>query len=60
MPDFTPSLHFRFLASGLTTRPLALLLLGLLPLAGAAQQTAPLTGTVHGEAGAPVEFATLT
>ncbi|WP_460501467.1 TonB-dependent receptor, partial [Hymenobacter agri] len=55
MPDSTPSLHF----SGLKTRSLALLL-ALLPFAAAAQQPATLTGTVHGAAGAPVEFATLT
>ena len=31
-----------------------------MPLAGAAQQTVPLTGTVRGAAGVPVEFVTLT
>lgn len=35
-------------------------MLGLTPLAGVAQQTASLTGTVRGEAGAPMEFVTLT
>ena len=60
MPDCTPSLHSRFPGIVLITRQLLLLALGLLPLAGAAQPTAPLTGTVRGEAGAPLEFVTLT
>ena len=59
MPDFTPSPHF-FCSISLIIKRLMLLLLGLLPLAGAAQQAAPLTGTVRGSAGAPIEFATLT
>ena len=60
MPDSTPSLHLHLPCFTFPIRRLPLLLLGLLPLTGAAQQTAPLTGTVRAEAGTAVEFATLT
>ena len=60
MPDFTPSLRCLFPSSVSVVRQLSLFVLGLLPLAGAAQKTAPLSGTVRGEAGTPVEFVTLT
>ncbi|MCI1187471.1 TonB-dependent receptor [Hymenobacter sp. DH14] len=60
MPDFTPSLHCLAPSYSLVTRQLPLLLLGLVPLAGVAQQTAPLIGTVRSETGAPIEFVTLT
>ena len=59
MPGFTPSLHFHGPAQIRLIWPL-LLGLGLLPLAGAAQQTAPLAGSVRSEAGLPLEFVTLT
>jgi ferric enterobactin receptor len=60
MPGSTPSLHFQRSVFALSVWRLLSLLLGLLPLAGAAQTTAPLTGNVRTEAGEPVEFVTLT
>ena len=60
MPDSTPAPASPYLLPELRCRRvLPGLLLGLLPLAGAAQQAAPLTGTVTSAAG-PVEFVTLT
>lgn len=59
MPDSTPSQHSLCPFHGLGSRHL-LLLLWLLPMAGAAQQLAPLTGTVQGTAGTPAAFVTIT
>ena len=59
-PDYMPSPHFHFPSPALIIRQLPLLMLELTPLAGVAQQTAPLTGSVRGESGAPIEFVTLT
>ena len=60
MPDSTPPpLPRVVLPEPRLRRVLPGLLLGLLPLAGAAQRAAPLTGTVT-SASAPLEFVTLT
>ena len=59
MPDFTPSLHADLPFAVTVIRRLTRLLL-LLPLAGAAQPAAPLTGTVRGQTGIALEFVTLT
>ena len=60
MPDSTQSPYVQLVPAALLVQPAALLLLGLMPLAGAAQHAAALTGYVHTETGLPVEFATLT